>query len=178
MGKKQENAVKSVQKPAGAPKVELKSVEGRDCQVGPAGKHAEFDEVFGTTDGDFIGLLMDQLLNLVPMNEPNMAQLNGLIAAVAGINPRDEIEGMLAVQMVATHFAASQSTKNALASQMRDDRNLHFKHAGQLMRTFTQQMEALNKYRGKGRQKVTVEHVTVNDGGQAIVGEARVSNEG
>lgn len=31
-------------------------------------------------------------------------------------------------------------------------------------------IEALNRYRGKGQQKVTVEHVTVNAGGQAIVG--------
>jgi len=31
-------------------------------------------------------------------------------------------------------------------------------------------LEALNKHRGKGQQKVTVEHVHVHQGGQAIVG--------
>lgn len=31
-------------------------------------------------------------------------------------------------------------------------------------------MDALNKHRGKGQQKVTVEHVHVSHGGQAIVG--------
>jgi len=31
-------------------------------------------------------------------------------------------------------------------------------------------LEALQRYRGKGQQKVTVEHVHVNAGGQAIVG--------
>jgi hypothetical protein len=31
-------------------------------------------------------------------------------------------------------------------------------------------MEALDKHRGKGQQTVRVEHVTVNAGGQAIVG--------
>ena len=39
-----------------------------------------------------------------------------------------------------------------------------------LTRTFIAQMEALDKHRGKGRQKITVRHVTVNEGGQAIVG--------
>ena len=34
-------------------------------------------------------------------------------------------------------------------------------------------MEALNRHRGKGQQKVTVEHVTVNAGGQAIVGSVQ-----
>ena len=31
-------------------------------------------------------------------------------------------------------------------------------------------LEALNRHRGKGQQKVTVEHVHVHSGGQAIVG--------
>jgi len=39
-----------------------------------------------------------------------------------------------------------------------------------LARTFTSQVEALNRHRGKGQQKVTVEHVHVHEGGQAIVG--------
>jgi len=39
-----------------------------------------------------------------------------------------------------------------------------------LARTFTTQMEALKKYRTGGERKMTVEHVTVNEGGQAIVG--------
>ena len=40
-----------------------------------------------------------------------------------------------------------------------------------LLQTFTAQMEALQKYRGKStQQKVTVEHVHVHQGGQAIVG--------
>jgi len=45
-----------------------------------------------------------------------------------------------------------------------------------LARTFTAQMEALTRYRGKGQQKMTVEHVHVHQGGQAIVGN--VNQEG
>jgi hypothetical protein len=39
-------------------------------------------------------------------------------------------------------------------------------------------LEALNRYRGKGQQKVTVEHVTVNAGGQAIVGTVQAAGRG
>jgi hypothetical protein len=39
-----------------------------------------------------------------------------------------------------------------------------------LARTFAIQLEALKRYRTGGEQKVTVQHVTVNEGGQAIVG--------
>ena len=43
--------------------------------------------------------------------------------------------------------------------------------ATKLQRTFTMQIEALAKLRGKGEQVVRVEHVTVHPGAQAIVGD-------
>jgi hypothetical protein len=39
-----------------------------------------------------------------------------------------------------------------------------------LARTYTAQTEALERYRTGGEQKVTVQHVSVSEGGQAIVG--------
>ena len=39
-----------------------------------------------------------------------------------------------------------------------------------LARTFVLQMDTLKKYRSGGEQRITVQHVTVNDGGQAVVG--------
>ena len=50
--------------------------------------------------------------------------------------------------------------------------------ANKFMRTFTSQIEALNKHRGKGQQKVIVEHVHVNAGGQAIVGNVTKTGGG
>jgi hypothetical protein len=42
--------------------------------------------------------------------------------------------------------------------------------ANKLSRTYATLLEALNRHRGKGQQKVTVEHVHVHPGGQAVVG--------
>jgi hypothetical protein len=39
-----------------------------------------------------------------------------------------------------------------------------------LARTFAMQLETLKRYRTGGEQKVTVEHVHIHTGGQAIVG--------
>ncbi|MFZ0850020.1 MAG: hypothetical protein WAO08_12540 [Hyphomicrobiaceae bacterium] len=39
-----------------------------------------------------------------------------------------------------------------------------------LTRTFAAQVEALKRYRSAGEQTIKVQHVTVNEGGQAIVG--------
>ena len=47
--------------------------------------------------------------------------------------------------------------------------NIAFNSANKLARTYAMQMEALNRYRGKGQQKITVEHVSINSGGQAII---------
>jgi hypothetical protein len=42
--------------------------------------------------------------------------------------------------------------------------------ANKLSRTYAVLLDALNRHRGKGQQKVTVEHVHVHSGGQAVVG--------
>jgi hypothetical protein len=41
--------------------------------------------------------------------------------------------------------------------------------ANKLSRTYAVLLDALNRHRGKGQQKVTVEHVHVHAGGQAVV---------
>ncbi len=48
--------------------------------------------------------------------------------------------------------------------------------ATKLLRTFTTQMEALNRHRGKVGQQMVVGNVNVNEGGQAVVGQ--VSHDG
>jgi len=44
--------------------------------------------------------------------------------------------------------------------------------------TYVAQIEALKRYRSAGEQTVRVEHVTVNDGGQAIVGNVTTGGSG
>lgn len=92
------------------------------------------------------------------------------------IAPEDGLEGMLAVQMVATHNAAMDCLRRAmLPEQTFERREQNLKHAAKLLGIYTRQMEALDKHRGKGQQKITVEHVTVEAGGQAIVGNVETA---
>ena len=56
-------------------------------------------------------------------------------------------------------------------------RDNNLKHAAKLLGIYTRQWEALNKHRGKGQQKITVEHVHVHAGGQAIVGTVETSQK-
>ena len=87
------------------------------------------------------------------------------------LEPLDGMESMLAAQMVATHFAALDCLRRAaLNNQTFEGRNVSLTQAQKLMSLYTKQLATLDKHRGKGQQKVTVEHVNVAAGGQAIVG--------
>src|SRR5205807_178438 len=87
-----------------------------------------------------------------------------------GIRARDEIEGMLATQMVATHVAAMTALRRLKGSETIPQQDSYGNLVIKLLRTYASQVEALQRYRGKGQQKVTVEHVHVHAGGRAIVG--------
>jgi hypothetical protein len=57
-----------------------------------------------------------------------------------------------------------------IGEQSFEGRRENLNQANKLSRTWATLLDALNKHRGKGQQKVTVEHVHVHAGGQAVVG--------
>ncbi len=80
------------------------------------------------------------------------------------------MESMLIAQMAAVHMAImtfARRLKNVETLPQQDSAERAF---NKLARTFAAQVEALRRHRTGGEQKVTVEHVTVNEGGQAVVG--------
>ena len=98
-------------------------------------------------------------------------QLSATVAALVGIGPKDELEGMMAAQMIAAHNAAMECHRRAmLGEQTFEGRRENLSQANKLSRTYAVLLDALNRHRGKGQQKVTVEHVHVHSGGQAVVG--------
>ena len=110
----------------------------------------------------------------LPGDLPEKERDRKVLAAVnmfSELKPQDGVEGMLATQMVATHSAAMECMRRAmLPEQSSEARDMNLRNANKLLQTYARQLEVLNKHRGKGLQKITVEHVTVEAGGQAIVG--------
>ena len=93
------------------------------------------------------------------------------IEALIGIKPQDEIEGMIGAQLIACHNASMECYRRAMLPDIPfDTRHGNLNSANKLSRTYAALVESLNRHRGKGQQKVTVEHVHVHEGGQAIVG--------
>ncbi len=133
-------------------------------------------DVTGTEDRKLALRLINQVVGTLWMPpgltaEERNERIGAAFAALKGIKPQDEIEGMLAAQMIATHNAAMEYLRRAMISdQTTVGIDLYLKHATKLLSLYAKQLETLNRNRGKGQQKVTVEHVQVQAGGQAIVG--------
>ena len=136
-------------------------------------------EAVGTPDKDLQNYLMNQAIRTFKgcissdgFDDTRMEEFaNNAMALLNGIQPQDEIEGMLAIQMIAVHNMAMETMRLAMITGQPPqwvESNLN--HATKMLRTFAAQMEALKRYRTGGQQKVTVEHVHVTAGGQAIVG--------
>jgi hypothetical protein len=106
-------------------------------------------------------------------------QRRAALEALIGIKPRDELEGMIAAQLVACHNASMECYRRAMiGEQTFEGRRENLNQANKLSRTYANLLEALNRHRGKGQQKVTVEHVHVHEGGQAIVGNVETPGGG
>ena len=123
-----------------------------------------------------VTFLVSQLLKFYEDDSAKLeaSRLNRALAMLDELEPKGAAEAMLAAQMVAVSETAMNCLARAsLNSQSFAGRELNLKFASKLTRIYTQQMETLAKYRRGGQQKVTVEHVHVHDGGQAIVGNVQ-----
>ena len=98
-------------------------------------------------------------------------QRHAAVDVLIGMAPRDEFEGMIAAQLVACHNASMECYRRAMiGEQTFEGRRENLNQASKLSRTYATLLESLNRHRGKGAQKVTVEHVHVHAGGQAVIG--------
>ena len=128
-------------------------------------------EAFGTVDGDFLNGLLGQLANAGTQGDQIEERgLNFMVSVVKGIEPRDQVEAMLAAQMAAVQVATMTFARRLAHVENIPQQDSAERAFNKLARTFATQMEALKRYRTGGEQKVTVQHVSVSEGGQAIVG--------
>jgi hypothetical protein len=141
---------------------------------------ARLKEALGTSSSDFVNASLFQLQRTAQLPCSGISELamNASLAMIEAAAPQNEIEGALAVQMACTHTAAisvlarfgggggSERRVIALASA-----------ASRLLRAYSGQVETLRRLRHGSDQYVRVEHVHVNEGGQAMIGNVRTRDE-
>ena len=161
---------------AANPAPRLKVLKGQAATISPdhpdhfAGQMLLMDAL-GTGDGDFyIGLLYQLATAGSKGGQVDEHDLNFMLSVMKGVQPRDQLEAMLAAQMAAVHMATMTIAGRLANVEDIEQHDCAERALNKLYRTFTTQMEALKRYRTGGEQKVTVRHVSVAEGGQAIVG--------
>jgi hypothetical protein len=143
--------------------------------------HAPFllMEALGTTDPDFLDGILCQLVNVGSRGgKADERGLNFMLSVIKGVKPRDEVEALLAAQMAAVHTAIMTFARRLGHVETIPQQDSAERAFNKLARTFAAQVEALKRYRSRGDQTVRVEHVTVNEGGQAIVGNVNHGGRG
>jgi hypothetical protein len=146
-------------------------------------RECALNDIFGTDCDLQANAFLSHCLKVLKGDEAGNAGDNNdergfMLSIVKDIAPRDPIERMLAVQMAATHVATIRSARWLANTQSIAQVQAHYAGYNKLTRTFAAQVEALRKHRTGGTQTVTVQHVNVADGGQAIVGNVQTGGEG
>ena len=156
------------ERPKGAVEVELSEEECADVKK-------TLSQMIGFRGIELVDRIIIQVKTLQVCGPSDLDTAERFISAAAmmkELEPENATQAFLAVQMIGVHEAAVTFLRNATAKgQTFDGADANVVRATRLMRLFTEQLEAMAKLKGKrAQQKVTVEHVHVHQGGQAIVG--------
>ena len=122
---------------------------------------------------DVVKTIMSPLINLIANRDGDDAgsALNKSITLIAASDPKNQLELMLATQLAMTHITLGKSAR-LLDQNYKDVQtinslgNLYTK----LSRLGIDQINTLERMKGKGQQKIIVEKVNIEAGGQAAIG--------
>ena len=158
-------------KAAAAPRIRLSphgfSIDHPDPEIG----EQLMADALGVADREAMHGILRQLVKASVSGErPDEVNLSFMISMVKSIRPRDSVEAMLVAQMVSVHVMAMRCAQHLATAEDIARHDSAARALGRLARTFPAQIEALNRYRSHGEPAITVQNVSVGDGGNAIVG--------
>ena len=141
----------SIEKPANAPTTVLAD--------DPNDRKGTLKNIGGSQSDHWNNILANQVVQALWVKNSDKnerdRQLSAAVAALIGIAPKGELEGMMAAQLIAAHNAAMECYRRAMiGEQTFEGRRENLAQANKLSRTYATLLGALNHHRGKGQQKV------------------------
>src|SRR6201991_3081996 len=125
----------------------------------------------GVTDREAMDGILRQLVRAsVNGGTHDEVNLSFMISMATSLKPRDSVEAMLVAQMVSVHVMAMRCAQQLANAEDIAQRDSAARALGRLARTFPAQIDALTRYRSHDEPAITVQNVSVGDGGKAIVG--------
>lgn len=156
------------------PSLKMHERDGRVLEVDCSGDIGRLKSA--TLNPDVSGGLLSQIASLGSHGRRiDEAASNFTLGFVDSMKPKDAAEALLLAQMGATHQAAMMMARRLNHVENIPQQDAAERALNKLGRTFAAQMDTLKRYRSKGQQTVRVERVTVQDGGQAIVGNVEIA---
>ena len=98
------------------------------------------------------------------------ATLNAAVALIASIQPRSELEAVIAVEIAATAFASFKFLHLCLRHQQDTCIDVWGGNAIRLIKIEVELIQALDKHRRSNKQTVRVEHVHFHAAAQGVLG--------
>ncbi|MBC9878670.1 hypothetical protein G8O24_15120 [Bradyrhizobium sp. INPA01-394B] len=128
-------------------------------------------EALGAVDRDALHGLLGQLARAsVVARKPDQGNLSFMVSMLKSITPKDSLEAMLATQMVSIHVASMRCACRLACTDDVTQQESLTRTLTRLARTYAGMMEALNRHRSNGACAITVQNLSVQDGGRAVVG--------
>lgn len=128
-------------------------------------------DALGVVDRDAMHGILKQLVKASAIgHRPDEANLAFMVSMIRSIAPRDSIEAMLVSQMVCVHMAAMRCACRLACTDDLAQHESVTRALTRLSRTFAAQVEALSRHRNSDERAITVQNLSVQDGGRAIVG--------
>jgi hypothetical protein len=104
------------------------------------------------------------------LGESSINFLDLLLAMGAELEPQDAIEAMLVTQIGLAHVGLMTAMGRMADAKNDQVRESYSRIAARMNQGFLNQLDALRRHRAHNSPAVSVGQVTVNEGGQAIVG--------
>jgi hypothetical protein len=138
--------------------------------------------VFGETLSDeFVDVMLTKLVSALcpgPHDVLEEATLNAAIALIASMEPRSELEALVAVQIAATAFAGLKFLEFSQRHLDETFIGVYGGYAIRLLRLQLDLIQTLDRHRRGNKQTVEVRHVHIHSGAQGVVGIVNSGRDG
>jgi hypothetical protein len=139
---------------------------------------AQMREAFGNTLSDeFVEVLLGKLIEALrpsPFDQLEEPTLNAALALINSIQPRSEMEALIAVQIVATGLSGLRFLRQSQRHMTEDFIDVY---GGYAIKLQAELLQGLDRHRRGHRQTVEVHHVHLYPGSQGVIGVVNAAPE-
>lgn len=127
-------------------------------------------KISGSNSRTFAELLLGQAIAACQGVSQDLNPGRAMADALMELQAQDPLESALMSQALSVHFQAMQMMARSDTAQSPEIREQWLRLTTKLMTLFARQLEAISKYQRKGQQHMTIHHMNLEPGSNAVLG--------